>query len=349
MSDQEAIARALDGLQPQMARETPGISDLIISRHELEIVSLYRADRIHAPAEGRAALVATAGVPGAGKSSFVEENIDVERYFHIDPDKVRVHCLEIAQREGYLDQWLHRRLPDGQPPRLGELSTLVQKASTSISDAMRDIALNNRENIIMEGTLQWSGHPNAYLGDPDLPNVAGLLTPGRGYGGFEVYAVEVPQRVALEQAANRWWEKRAEGSPLARYMPPRAIDGMYPTGQNGHGYSSTLDTALGMVNHPNAGQYELARVNVLDRMETTQPVMVRFDHQPGRSVAVDDVAQRVRTERGRSPSHVDKPTDRRLQQKEIRDKVQQRMREKKGPEGPKPPRADPPSQRGPKL
>lgn len=189
-----------------MAEDAQRISAQMISRHVTEIVSLYRAGKIHAPAEGRAAFVATAGVPGAGKSSFVRANLDVKRFFHIDPDKVRVHCLVIAQREGYLDDWLSRRLPDGHPPRLGELPTLVHQASTFIADDMRTIALANRENIIMEGTLQWSGHPNAYLGDPDQPNTPGLFRPDRAYEGFEVYSVEVPRYVALEQAATRWWD-----------------------------------------------------------------------------------------------------------------------------------------------
>lgn len=300
MSDQEAIASALEDLQPDLDRGRVDVSTRLVELHQAEIEALYRQDHGYGPSEGKVALVVTSGVPGAGKSSFVEAHLDADRYFHVDPDEVRVHCLKIAQREGYLEEWERLRLPDGQPPRLGELSTVVQTAATSIADDLRDAAIENRQNVIMEGTLQWPGHPNIYLGDPDRPDMRGLLEPDQGYAGYEVYAVEVPQSLAQAQATSRWWDRRAAGDPLARYMPAEGISRLYTSGSNEYGYSRTLNTALGMVNHPHAARFELARLNVLDRMESTTPVEVRFDHEPGREFSVDDVGRSVRQARGTS-------------------------------------------------
>lgn len=46
---------------------------------------------------------------------------------------------------------------------------------------------------------------------------------------------------------------------------------------------------------------------------------------------------------------LDKPMDRVTQQKKIREQVQERLKSRKTPEAPKPPRQGPPSQRGPRL
>lgn len=61
------------------------------------------------------------------------------------------------------------------------------------------------------------------------------------------------------------------------------------------------------------------------------------------------VFNEIAVERKGPIPRLDKPMDRRAQQKQIREKVQKNLRERKGPDGPRPPRADPPSQRGPKL
>src|SRR5699024_2593878 len=74
-----------------------------------------------------------AGVPGAGKSSLVQSLDDQDSYRTIDPDEFKKICLNVADREGLLNEWTTRTLADGRPVQPGELSTLVHRLSTDLA------------------------------------------------------------------------------------------------------------------------------------------------------------------------------------------------------------------------
>lgn len=204
--------------------------------------------------QGRAAVV-MAGPPGAGKGFVLRGRADLAGYLTIDADRVKTQLLEHDVRSGRLDQLLARGLPDGAPVRPEELASLVHVESTYLADQMRQLALAEGFNVIIEGTLQWQGQG---------PRLIGELRSAT-YDHLELIAVEVPQDVAQRQALIRWWDGRVDPSIWGggRYTPRGAIAAMYPDTEDPH--SVCLHRAIDAFNLADVGALRTAVLTVHNR------------------------------------------------------------------------------------
>lgn len=240
----------------------------------------------------------TAGVPGAGKSTLVNTLEDSANYRDIDPDVFKQICLTVAQREGILDDWLGRTMADGKPLYRGELSTLVHTYSTDLADGLERNCYRDGHSFIRQGTFSWEGLPSRYLN---------RLEDLGGYAGYQVMAVEIGRTQALAQADSRWWTDRTNGSDDTRYLPPSAINDLYSSPDAT--YSRALDTAVDLLNRPESGEFDIARLTLLDRVEPDQQVTKAYDHAPDHALTVDEIQRDVDTERSHlRPDHGTEPT-----------------------------------------
>lgn len=124
-----------------------------------------------------------------------------------------------------------------------------------LADQMRQMALAEGFNLIIEGTMQWSGQG---------PRLA-LELRGSGYEQLEIIAVEVPEDVAQRQAITRWWNGRLDPSLWGggRFTPRQAIAAMYPA--ETAGYSTCLGRAVDAFNLPDVQALDHAILTVHNR------------------------------------------------------------------------------------
>lgn len=197
----------------------PGeVTDFLDDACLSEVASEYRALSADAPSEGHAAII-TAGPPGAGKTTALEELLHNHR--RIDPDKIKDILLARLDRAGLLDERRRYELLDGEPVQPGELAWWVHRASTDVADTVRQVSLSMGENFAMEGTLSWGPLVGDYTGE--------LAT--FDYESLVVLDVEVPFGVAVEQARARWWADRATTGLGGRFLSDAAIAAYYPDNQ----------------------------------------------------------------------------------------------------------------------
>ena len=182
-----------------------------------EFIADARGDR-NLRRDGCAAVI-MAGPPGAGKGTYLQDRSDLTGYLTIDADAVKTRLLEHDVRSGRLDSLLSEVLPDNRPVRPEELAKLVHNESTMLASQMRQLALADGFNLIIEGTLQWSGQGGALTAELRLS----------GYEDLKIIAIEVPQDVAQRQALTRWWTGRVDPTSPGggRFTPSSAISAMY--------------------------------------------------------------------------------------------------------------------------
>src|SRR5699024_12616074 len=89
-------------------------------------------------------------------------------------------------------------------------------------------------------------------------------------------AVEIGKERAIEQAGDRLWNARTAGEPQARYLSPSVISGMYLSSTDR--YSVSLTNAVDLINRPESGDFTLARLTLLDRINPKLPVTKIYDH-----------------------------------------------------------------------
>jgi hypothetical protein len=176
----------------------------------------YKSQDLDVETEGKAVII-TAGPPGAGKSSALGSLLDGHR--RIDPDEIKDLLLQRLEDGGLLEFRHDHVLADEQPLMPGELAWWVHDAANLIAQDVRADALAAGENFAMEGTLEWIGLAGEYAGE----------LAERDYESLTILDVEVPRGVAIEQAKERWWTRRHDGSPCGgRFMPDRSFDRYYP-------------------------------------------------------------------------------------------------------------------------
>ncbi|WP_461634623.1 zeta toxin family protein [Glutamicibacter soli] len=199
--------------------------------------------------DGLAAVVVTAGPPGAGKSTLLDGmDIAGPGWRRIDADDIKVKLLEVAMNDGSFDQLFARNLSDGYPIMMNELSSLVHRESVFLADRLIERCLESRENVIIEGTLSWSGLPRRYLRDFEQND----------YSSVTILDVEVDQATALEQAFNRWATGRHEAIQGAangggRFTPREAITSIYGADSR---VSSCNKNAVDFFNDPGAESFD---------------------------------------------------------------------------------------------
>jgi len=168
------------------------------------------------------AVVATAGPPAAGKSTQLTELGYDDTWRRIDPDDFKVLLIEHDLRSGNLavpDEVADLALADCEGIMPMELSGIYHRESTVVADKVQQICMAARENVVIEGTMSWSGLAPQLVGD--------LAT--YGYQRLEVVLVEVPLTIALERSMARWWPDRQVGGMGGRFTPAAAIRSLYRT------------------------------------------------------------------------------------------------------------------------
>ena len=211
---------------------------------------------LHSPQVGRLAIV-TAGPPGSGKTTLLNAQVPtLTNYRILDADIVKDYLIDQALSDGIYNHLLSRRLADGHCISPRELAPLVHRESTALIDQMRQICVGRGENVVIEGTLTWSGQG---------PQIFGELAASR-YTSVEVFGVETDRATAHAQALSRWWGGRqlwVNGTDPrgGRFMPPGFIDMCYSATAR----SVCSANALNMINLAQTGAIPNVRVRIFVR------------------------------------------------------------------------------------
>src|SRR5699024_11369373 len=102
-------AAELEALQPELIARAHDITKALLPLRN-EINELYDQQFPAGEHDGEDVIVLTAGVPGAGKSSLVQSLDGQDSYRTIDPDECKKICLNVADREGLLNEWTTRKM-----------------------------------------------------------------------------------------------------------------------------------------------------------------------------------------------------------------------------------------------
>lgn len=223
-----ATYRAGDLITPDRVRGQRRLLDELIAEGEGDIEK-----------DGLAAVV-TAGPPGAGKSTTVDVlHMGGKGWRVIDSDEIKKRLLEEAIRDGLFADPLAHRLADGYFIMPNELSGLVHNESVFLADRLIERSLEERENVVIHGTLAWDGLARRYAKMLELNE----------YESLTIVDVEVDCATALRQAYRRWSEGRTreingarEGG--GRFTPSEAITRLY----NASGFSACNENAVDFFN-----------------------------------------------------------------------------------------------------
>lgn len=218
------------------------------------IIKKYLA--LHGPQVNRLAIV-TAGPPGSGKTTLLGREVPTLMDYRIlDADVIKDDLIDQAQSDHIYDHLLRRKLADGHCISPRELAPLVHKESVRIIEQMRKGCVANGENVVIEGTLTWSGQAKKLYEQ---------LARWK-YTSVEVFGVEIGQASAHAQALSRWWSGRQlwiSGTDRrgGRFMPPGFINKCY----SGTGDSVCSANALDMIKHARSGRIPSLRVSIFGR------------------------------------------------------------------------------------
>lgn len=183
-----------------------------------ELLTEARREHPGARREGKA--IVMAGPPGAGKST-VRQNVlgvDESAWLIVDADDFKTKLLREAMADGsyegfFKPEEVRRRELDGEPFFPLELASLVHEESSLLAKALRDEALENGTNVVLDTVLS----------SPERAVALGADLDSAGYK-IEVVDVEVPFDVSQQMIAKRWREAYenavATGSGLGgRWVP----------------------------------------------------------------------------------------------------------------------------------
>ncbi|MGW6018311.1 zeta toxin family protein [Oerskovia enterophila] len=157
-----------------------------------------RAETPGARQEGKA--IVLAGPPGAGKG-FVQGNVpgrDKDAWLVVDADRFKEKLLREAMADGSYETFLkpdavREREEAGEPFFPLELAALVHEESSHLARVLRDEALREGTNVVIDSVLS----------KPAAAVELGQKLAAAGYEA-EVVDVEVPYELSQARIAQRW-------------------------------------------------------------------------------------------------------------------------------------------------
>lgn len=168
---------------------------------------------------GGTCVVATAGPPGAGKSSILPAAIpDLATRLVIDADIAKQYLARWSAEHELYPDLLGTPLPDGDAVRPLELSPLLHTMSTESTNLIRRDALAGHLDVVIEGTMA-----SPAFGERLLLSLAKA-----DYGELLIVSAETDRSTAHERAVERWWAGRQDDPGLGgRLVLPETIDAAY--------------------------------------------------------------------------------------------------------------------------
>lgn len=208
-----------------LALVRPGtpLNDLL-SRGDLrrlarEVRDWYLDSHARGVTRGGTCVVATAGPPGAGKSSLLPTAVpDLATRLVIDADIAKDYLARWSLDHGLYPELLGTPLPDGQPLRPLELSPLLHTMSTEAINLVRRDALSGHLDVVIEGTMA-----SPAFGERLLLSLAKA-----DYSELLIVSAETQRASAQQRAVERWWAGRRDDPELGgRLVLPETIDAAY--------------------------------------------------------------------------------------------------------------------------
>jgi hypothetical protein len=168
---------------------------------------------------GGTCVVATAGPPGAGKSSLLPTAIpDLATRLVIDADIAKDYLARWSADHGLYPELLGTLLPDGEKLGPLELSPLLHTTSTEAINLVRRDALAGHLDVVIEGTMA-----SPAFGERLLLSLAKA-----DYSELVIVSAETNRATAQRRAVERWWAGRQDGPALGgRLVLPETIDAAY--------------------------------------------------------------------------------------------------------------------------
>ncbi|MGP9528874.1 zeta toxin family protein [Glutamicibacter sp. AOP5-A2-18] len=222
--------------------------------------------------DGKAIVTFTAGPPGAGKSTAVNDlHLAGDGWRVIDPDDIKLSILEADNRCGVFDDLLSIELPDGHPLMLNELCSLVHDESVFLAGLLLERSLEAQENVVVEGTFSWPRLKEKYM----------RLLVGNDYRRVNLIDIEVEQEQCLSSAYERWAKGRIdtiEGQITGggRFTPRDAITSIFTSGQR---VSICNRNAVDFFNDPASELFE--ETNLYVRQARSGQTVARYQREYG--------------------------------------------------------------------
>lgn len=162
------------------------------------LIEEARAEAPGARNEGKA--IVLAGPPGAGKGHVQDDvlGLDKDAWLVVDADKFKEKLLREAVADGTYEgflkpQAIRDREAEGEPFFPLELAALVHEESSYLARRLRDEALRDGTNVVLDSVLS----------DPDKAVQLGTRLEAAGYE-VQVVDVEVPYELSQARIAQRW-------------------------------------------------------------------------------------------------------------------------------------------------
>ncbi|MFZ4843982.1 zeta toxin family protein [Mycetocola saprophilus] len=202
--------------------------------------------------------IVLAGPPGAGKSTRLNEILGAQRdkYLVIDADEFKQGLLHEALDDGTYESWIkpeqiHERQRAGERFFPLELASLVHEESSMLAGKLRETALGQGTNIVVDTVLSSDASAQAL----------GRQLTAAGYS-VEVIDVEVPFEISESRIAQRWQQSYESALKSGDGLGGRWVPSEYARGVfDGADGRSKPEIAAEVLAHncPNVMRYRVYR------------------------------------------------------------------------------------------
>ncbi|MFD3936672.1 zeta toxin family protein [Streptomyces sp. NPDC058611] len=218
------------------------------------VLDRFKTENRHRP-RGGAALLMTAGAPGAGKGAArgkltewqsedselgrrlaSAHGVNLDDYVVLDPDEFKRALFEAGGLPRLDPQSM--ALPHGRELAPAEMSGLLHREASNLRNEFEEWAREGRYNLVYDATLA-------------NERSAAELLDGLGRGGYDkrvILSVEVPLEQSIAQNTNRWYQgrleyERGEDAYGGRMSPEQMIHALYAKNTTGSGHSIGRENA----------------------------------------------------------------------------------------------------------